>query len=186
MLYNAKKSKGEHKSAKNMRSSIFRAFKFIIIIAIIICIGVVAFKYIKEMFVKKVDNDVKTDLLLVQAKIKLIKGKSDVKDNTEDFIGKKVSESENEDIKNLLKTIEIEESKFDKYYILAVQDFETMGIRTELKNVEDNLYIVNYEDGEIIYTKGITIDNKVEYKVSNILEEIDNQNQDQEKDNSVE
>ena len=152
-----------------MRDSIIRIFKFVIIIAVIIFVAFFLIKHANVMFKEKVDNDVKTDLLLVQAKIKLIKGKAEVSTNNEAYVGNKVSESDKQDVKDFLKSIKINEEDFEKYYILSVKDLESMGLASEMKNVEDNVFIINYEESDVIYVKGIQIDNTVNYRLSEIL-----------------
>ena len=37
------------------------------------------------------------------------------------------------------------------------------------KNKADSLFIVNYDEMEVIYTKGIKIEGKVKYKLSDII-----------------
>ena len=44
-----------------------------------------------------------------------------------------------------------------------------MGISGELKNPEDNQYIVNYDAADVIYKKGIEEKGDVKYKISDII-----------------
>ena len=44
-----------------------------------------------------------------------------------------------------------------------------MGIANELKNIEENVYIVNYDTAEVIYKKGVEINNNLKYKLSDIV-----------------
>ena len=152
-----------------MKKSMFKIIKLLFILLIIAGIATFLIKNVAILLQQKNDDDKKTDLLLIQAKVKLIKGKSDVNSNTDEYIGLKASESNNEDIKEFLRNIQILDSDFEKYYILSYQDFEKMGIVSELKNIEDNNYIVNYENAEVIYVKGVNIDNELKYKLSEII-----------------
>ena len=68
-----------------------------------------------------------------------------------------------------MKKIGIAENIYEKYFILTQKDFETMGIEGELKNKADNLFVVNYEEMEVIYTKGIKVDGNIKYKLSDII-----------------
>lgn len=152
-----------------MKKSIFKIIKLLFILSIIAGIATFLLKNAGILLQQKNDDDKKTDLLLIQAKIKLIKGKSDVNSNTDEYVGVKVSESDNESIKEFLRNIQILDSDFEKFYILSYQDFEKMGIVSELKDIEDNNYIINYETAEVIYVKGVSVDNEIKYKLSEIV-----------------
>ena len=152
-----------------MNKGIFKTLRFFIIICAIIVVGVfIAQKGFKMLRLKE-NDDIKTDLLLIQAKVKVIKGKSDVSANTEAYVGTKVSESDNGDMKDFLKNINIQEPDFEKYYILSNQDFEAMEILGELKNPEENSFVVNYDDAEVIYKNGVETESGTKYKVSEIV-----------------
>ena len=156
-----------------MDKSLARFLKFAIIIGIIIAIVVIVAKQGFKMLDEKKYADLETDLLLIQARVKVIKGKADVNANTDGFVGQKVSDSNNEKIKKLLNKIQITEENYDKYFILSMQDFDTMGISADMKNKGDSLFIVNYEDGEVIYTKGIKVNGKIKYKLSDIVKKVE-------------
>jgi len=156
-----------------MNKSLTRFVRFVIIIGII---GIVAFFIARhgiKMLNEKKYDDLETDLLLIQARVKVIKGKADVNANTDGFVGQKVSESNNEKIKKLLNNLQISEENYGNYYILSMQDFGTMGVLEDLKNKGDSLFIVNYEEGEVIYTKGIKVDGKTKYKLSDIIKKVE-------------
>ena len=152
-----------------MNKSMARFIKFAIIIGIIITILVIVAKHGFKMLDEKKYTDLQTDLLLIQGKVKVIQGKSEVSGNKDGYLGQKVSESDNSKIKDLLKQINISEEDFEKYYILSQNDFETMGISGEMKNKGDNLFVVNYEEMEVVYTKGIKVDGKIKYKLTDII-----------------
>ena len=152
-----------------MKNSVFKIIKLLFVLSIIAGVGTVLLKNAGVMLQQKNDDDKKTDLLLIQAKVKLIKGKSDVNSNTDEYVGVKVSELENEVIKDFLRNIKIPDSDFEKYYVLYYQDFEKMGIVSELANTEDDNYIVNYETAEVICVKGVFVDNMFKYKLSDIV-----------------
>lgn len=152
-----------------MNRRIFRTIRLFIIIAIIVAIGAVGLNYALKSLKQKQNDDIRTDLLLIQAKTKVIKGKAEVNSNTEAYVGTKISEYFDNDVKEFLKNIQINESQFEKYYILSMQDLEKMGIFGELKNTEDNQYIVNYETADVIYIKGIEENGNIKYKISDII-----------------
>ena len=143
------------------------------IFAVIITAIAISSKYINKKVNESKDDDIKTDMLVLQAKIKVIKGESEVNKNTDNYFGKKVNESNNENIINLLKSINILDEELQNYYILNNQDIELMGISEEIYNKEDSSYIVNYNSAEVIYKDGIFIDGVVKYKLSDLIENTD-------------
>lgn len=152
-----------------MNKSVARFIRFAVIIGIIIAITIPIAKTGFKMLDEKKYTDLQTDLLLIQGKVKVIQGKSEVNGNKDGYLGQKVSESDNNKIKDLLKQLNISEEDFEKYFILCQNDFDAMGIGGELKNKGDNLFVVNYDDTEVIYTKGIKVDGKVKYKLTDII-----------------
>lgn len=147
------------------------------IFAVIITAIAISSKYINKKVNESKDDDIKTDMLVLQAKIKVIKGESEVNKNTDNYFGKKVNESNNENIINLLKSINIPDEELQNYYILNNQDVELMGISEEIYNKEDSSYIVNYNSAEVIYKDGIFIDGVVKYKLSDLIENTDPKNE---------
>lgn len=140
-----------------------------VFIAIIIAL-LFGIKLFKKVMTDKENNDLQTDMLLIQGKIKLLKGKAEVNKNEESYIGTKISSMEgNHELKDLLKNLKIEENKFEKYYVLNKEDLEKMFLSEELKNMEDNIFIVNYDETEVIYTKGLNINNGIKYRLSDII-----------------
>ena len=150
---------------KQKRNTILKLIIVIAIVAIAFFIAKNAFNMLKQ---KEID-DIETDLLLVQAKVKVIKGKSDVSSNTDVYVGTKASEIEDESIKEFLKSLNIDESDFEQYYVLSSEDFDRMEIKDELKKVEHNVYIVNYDTAEIIYRNGVEVEGNNKYKISEII-----------------
>lgn len=156
------------------------AIKLVILIsifAVIIIAIAISSKYINKKVNESKDDDIKTDMLVLQAKIKVIKGESEVNKNTDNYFGKKINESNNENIINLLKSINIPDEELQNYYILNNQDIELMGISEEIYNKEDSSYIVNYNSAEVIYKDGIFIDGVVKYKLSDLIENTDSKNE---------
>lgn len=152
-----------------MKSNKFKTTKLLIIFALIIFVIINIFKYIKIELQKKESDDIITNMLIIQGKVKLISGEAEVNSNEDNYVGAKLSEYNNQDIKSTILNIGIEESSFENYYILNKENLDNMGISSELKNIQDNEYIVNYIDTEVIYIKGINIDDDVKYKLSDIL-----------------
>lgn len=151
---------------KNYKSKMLKLGIVFILIIIILIFGV---KYFKKIMFDKEIYDIKTNMLVIQGKIKLLKGEAEVSKNEKIYIGTKISDLDNKEIKEFMQNLGIEESKFETYYILNKEDFEKMSILGELKNIEDNVYIVNYNDAEVIYIKGINVDDSIKYKLSDIM-----------------
>lgn len=139
-------------------------------IIIIIVIGVVGTRIIlKENKNRKIEN-VTTDMLLVQGKIKVIAQENEMNKDENTLIGKSLSENlEDEKIKALVdsKVINTETEDMDKYYII---DGETINSLNLENNLDGEYYIVNYKTYEIIYSKGIEIDGKMHYTLTELLE----------------
>ena len=154
--------------------------KLVILISIFVAIItaiVISSKYINKKVNESKDDDIKTDMLVLQAKLKVIKGESEVNKNTDNYLGIKVNESNNENIINLLKSINIPDEELQDYYILNNKDIELLGISEEIYNKEDSTYIVNYNLTEVIYKAGIFIDGVVKYKLSDLIENTDSKNE---------
>lgn len=116
---------------------------------------------------------VSTDLLLVQAKAKVIAEKSNFNDDESLLKGQKLSEVIGNTLIDELKTkgiISETEEKYDNYYVWDKQTVEEveMGI-TNMKDTE--FFIVNYETEEVIYPQGyVYTDGNTYYKLSEIME----------------
>lgn len=151
---------------KNYKNKMFKLGIVFILIIVILIFGL---KYFKKIMFDKEIYDIKTNMLVIQGKIKLLKGEAEVSKNEKIYIGTKISDLDNKEIKEFMQNLGIEESKFATYYILNKVDFEKMSILGELKNIEDNVYIVNYNDAEVIYIKGINVDDSIKYKLSDIM-----------------
>lgn len=147
----------------------------VISIIIIIVIAVLGFNITKKMLERRNVENYKTNMLLLQGKVKVISKEFVMKKEDEEILeGKKVSENlEREDIKELLQKgiISQEDESFERIYIIENKDLERIGL-SNIK-LKDGYYIVNYNTDEIIYSKGIEIDQKVYYKLSEIKEMYD-------------
>ncbi len=139
-------------------------------VLLIIVIGVISVKLLlNESKNRKIENII-TDMLLVQGKIKVISQENEMNEEENPLIGKKLSENlEDEKIKKIIdnKVINVEGESLEQYYIIDAETIKTL-------NLEDNLdgeyYIVNYETYEIIYSKGIEYENEMHYTLTQLLE----------------
>lgn len=152
---------------KNQKGMSHLMLIFSIIIIILIIVGVSYF--IKTSVEQQQLENYQTNMLLIQGKVKILSQESIIQKNEEILKGKKVLDNlEDEQIKILLEksVISQEETSFEKYYILENADLEEMGIQNVI--LKQGFYIVNYDTDEIIYSNGITVDNKKYYKLSEL------------------
>lgn len=152
----------------------------IICVAIIILFIVGIIYIVKENIEKEKLETFETNMLLIQGKAKVISQEATIQKNEELLKGKRLADNvEDEQIKELLQKeiISQEETSFSKYYILEKSNLEEIGLgNIELK---EGYYIVNYDTDEIIYSKGITIGKETYYKLSE-LKEKNNQEENEE------
>lgn len=154
------------KSQKGM-SHIVWILAIIVILILVVC----ALFFSKTKLEDEVLKMYETDMLLIQGKVKVLSKEAIVKDNDDELKGKKIEENlEDTTIKNLLEKgiISQEEEKFSKYYIIDKATLDEIGLK-DVK-IREGFYIVNYDTDEIIYAKGITIENDTYYKLSEIKE----------------
>jgi len=139
-------------------------------VVVIIAVVVVGTKIIlKETENREVEN-LTTDMLLLQGKIKVIAQENEMNEEENPLIGRKLTENlEDEKVKNLIdnKVITEEGEALENYYIIDSETLKTL-------NLEDNLngeyYIVNYETYEIIHSKGLELHNQIHYTLTELIE----------------
>lgn len=163
-----------------------KTFFFILLIALI-TIGVVY--YLKSEYNIEQLETIKTNMLLIEGKTKIIAEKVNIKEKDATYVGRKVEkETEDEKIKYLQEKEIIDLNAKDvNYYILEQSHLEELGLTNIM--LEDGLYIVEYTSNEIIYSNGIEIDENTKvYKLSEIEEiekEKENQINEENKDESL-
>lgn len=152
----------------------------VVIFLIIIILGVIIYFGIKnnnngiEILTKNNIEDINTDLLQVQAKVKVIKEQSVVKDDESILKGEKIKDSPNETVISLLNQLEEngiiseEEENFDKYYMWDKALLEELKLEVNLQ--ENDKIVVNYETLEIILPSGVEFEKNGEkvYKFSEL------------------
>ena len=141
-------------------------------VIVIIAVGVIGVKLLSDEGKKREIENVTTDMLLIQGKIKVISQENEMNEEENPLIGKKLSENlEDEKVKKLIdnKVINVEES-LEKYYIIDTEIIKTLNLED---NLEGEYYIVNYETYEIIYSKGIEIEGQMHYTLTELLEHKD-------------
>ena len=138
----------------------------LVIIIAVITFGVVYFVRIQAD--KEKAEDIKTNMLLVQAKVKKISGDYTLEEKDEILVGTKLSDMEEEQpIKEFLeKELFKPDEKNKKYYVLNQQNLNDLGLDKVILE-ENAYYIVEYTSSEVYYTKGYLDENgNLHYSVS--------------------
>lgn len=142
----------------------------IIWVIIIVAIGgTIISGFNKSINERNIEN-LTTDMLLVQGKVKVVAQENEMNSEEHPLIGRKVQENlDEEKIKELIEKNIINEDNenFDKYYIIDSEALEKLNLQSKL---DGEYYIVNYKTYEIIYTKGIEIENETKYTLTQLLE----------------
>ena len=130
------------------------------------------------------ETSIKANMLVLQGKCNVSKEKADIvstqeqsKTNgkkveiaEEEFkkYGQKVSEAKetNSVIQSFLSLNILKESEYESYYVLYDDDLKSLKV--DFTNKKGAYYIVNYDNGEVIYTSGI----EGKYKVSEMVNEV--------------
>lgn len=149
-------------------------FLIIILLVVIIYFGIKNNNNGIEILTKNNIEDINTDLLQVQAKVKVIKEQSVVKDDESILKGEKIKDSPNETVISLLNQLEEigviseEEENFDKYYMWDKALLEELKLEVNLQ--ENDKIVVNYETLEIILPSGVEFEKNGEkvYKFSEL------------------
>lgn len=138
----------------------------IIIILIIIAVTVFSIIRIRNRVKNEEAKEIKSNMLLIQGASKVTKQNSIVKKSDDILIGKKLNEVEgNEIIENFINLNLIAEDQLEDYYMLTDENLAELNLN--VKNEEGAYYIVNYNQNEVLITKGI--DGK--YKLSEMEKE---------------
>jgi len=113
-------------------------------------------------------QNIHTEMLIIQAKEKLIAEQSIVEDNKDLLKGEKLSDVDYEAILKIKQDgiINEEEEHYNAYYVWNQEILNELNITAKLP--ENHYYIVNYETNDVISTKGYQIlnDDKIYYKLS--------------------
>lgn len=147
-----------------------------IILVVVIALIAFAVVYFTRMEVdKEKAEDIKTDMLLVQAKVKKIYGDYTLEKKEDILVGTKLTEMKEEEIirEFLEKELFDPYEKNKEYYVLNQQNLNDLDLGKVI--LEDgSYYIVEYTSSEVYYTKGYSDENGgVHYKVTEQKKEIE-------------
>ena len=139
----------------------------ILAILLVIFIGVIVYFGVKwlstEKETEKVQN-VKANMLIIQGAIKKLDEKVKIEnimfeDDKKEvaLIGTKLTDlGDNEIIEKFKELNVLTEEEWGNYYLLTNKDLEKLlkASKTDVKNEEGSYYLVEYEDDEVVITKG--------------------------------
>ena len=136
----------------------------IFLVIIILVLILVAVRFVELQYKNEESETIKTNMLAIQGKAKIIA--EEEKALKKELAGIKISDKkEEENIKKLLEQQNITIDENSKYYVLDKENLKEIGLgNIELES--DQYYIVNYDNLEILYTKGVQIGNNILYKLS--------------------
>ena len=136
----------------------------IFLVIIILVLILVAVRFVELQYKNEESETIKTNMLAIQGKAKIIA--EEEKALKKELAGIKISDKkEEENIKKLLEQQNITIDENSKYYVLDKENLKEIGLgNIELES--DQYYIVNYDNLEILYTKGIQIGDNILYKLS--------------------
>lgn len=126
---------------------------FIILLIAVIAIGIVY--YLKNRYYEEKFETIKTNMLLIEGKTKIIAEKVRIAEKDANYVGTEIEkETENEKIKDLQEKGVIDLNTEDvKYYILEQSHIEELGLPN--LTLDEEFYIVEYSSNEIIYSEGV-------------------------------
>ena len=159
-----------------------KVLTLIMAVIVIIAIATVITYVCKKAFDKTNLEDLRTNMLLIQGKAKTYTENVSVEtanlDEQKEEDNTKIAEVKDQKLKgieldnceeNIKKAAEqtgIEDTR--DFYYLSQQDLKDMGISIKLKENEYYLVKYNFEDTEVVYTKGYKHKDKIYYKLSEI------------------
>ena len=133
--------------------------KLIIAIVIIIAVLIIGINYVLSIIKRESVKDVQADLLLIQAKVNIVKGNYSVNKEENPLKGYQLNQlPENINIDSFFEKHIIPEEEYEKYYLLDSDVLNQMELQ-ELVNKYQGYFIVNYDNFEVIYTEGYENEN---------------------------
>ena len=142
---------------KSEKGLTFISTAILVVIIALLTFGVVYF--VRLQLNKGKNEDIKTDILLVEARVQKLSSEYILEKKEDILVGAKLTEMEDEQpVKEFLeKELFDPKEKGAKYYVLNQENINEM----KLENVElekDSYYIVDYTSSKVYYTKGYSDD----------------------------
>ena len=128
----------------------------IISVLVIVAIAIFAYNFVVNTADEQKIEDIRTNMLLIQGRCKILQETTKVNNNQEGLKGRKLSEIQDDRIiSEFLNRNIIDSTNLDKYYALSNDDLTSMEL--DIQNEENSYYVVNYEDNTVYITKGYTV-----------------------------
>lgn len=153
-----------------------KRINLIIAIIVIISIATLILTVYRKVKQEATLQDLRTNLLLIQGKAKTYTEKVSVETaNLEETQIQEIKEQKlkgtmleqcDEKIRKAAEKSGIQDTK--DYYYLSQEDLNSMGITINVKDDEYYLVKYNFEDTEVVYTKGYEHEGKIYYKLSEL------------------
>ena len=159
------KEKIKEKLKEEKGLTILNTIILMFIIFILITGGFCLFKKLSN---KQENETLKTEILLVQAKINKISNEYILNKKEENLKGVKINEvQEDKEIKDFIEKgiIDIND-KDKKFYVLQKEDLKEFGMKEN--NIKNNEYIVEYYEAKIYFVNGIENDGDIYYELNEI------------------
>ncbi len=154
------------------------SIKLIIAIAVIIAVVIFGVNYAMKLIKKENVKNVQADILLVQAKVKIVKGNYSVNKEENPLRGYQLTQlPEDVNISAFLEKNIISQEEYEKYYLIDSTALEQMELQ-ELINKYPGYFIVNYDNYEVIYTEGYENENGIWcYKITDLYKKPEQKNE---------
>lgn len=144
----------------------------VITVIILVLIAAISIGKVGDIITQVNKETICTDMLLIQAKSKVLNEKANFNKDETMLAGQKLSEVTGNSEVDALKTngiISESEENYSKYYIWNKQTVEEQQLGLE-KFEDTQFYIVNYATEEVIYPQGYEhTDGNTYYKLSELL-----------------
>ena len=128
--------------------------KWILIICAIIAVVVLFVYYISTVIKREKTKELQADLLLVQGKVEIFRGKNDMNKDENPLKGIPISRvAEKLKAKKYIESRGFAADEMANYYILRDSDLSAMDLQ-KLVGKNKGSYIVNYANFDVIYTEG--------------------------------
>lgn len=134
-------------------------FKWSLIVVVLVIVVIAAIHFAEGEFDKNAKEDVKTEMLQVQAKSKIVLEKYHV-DKENGLKGEKMEDASLEEQFNI--------TDISKFYKWTKDTLQEEGIKEPVIN-ENEYYLINYDTEEVVYSAGYKAeDGNIYYKLSDI------------------
>ena len=147
---------------KNLNNKGVTLTTLVIAIVVLIILASISIDYAKDVLDKSALESVKTNMLLIEAKVKLYAEEYHFDGDASKLKGTKVADSTDNSINTFNSN---NGNAYSEYYYLNRNTLSEMGL-----TIKEGNYLVNYdyENIEIVFVEGVTISGETYYKLSEI------------------